>query len=69
MSHPAAIDNHALLVLRAVRNGLARLDDRAETLTVDGQAHNLGLYTDDGSVITTALARELAARLGERERP
>lgn len=57
--------DHALLILRAVREGVATLDDRAEHITIAGETHRLALYTDDGSCLTTAAAAALRRALDD----
>lgn len=55
--------DHALLILRAVRDGAAVLDERAEHITLAGGTHRVALYTDDGSCLTTAAAAALRRAL------
>lgn len=50
---------HAILVLRAVRAGVVTLDAGARHYTFEGVTTPLGLYTDDGSCLTTEAARRI----------
>lgn len=58
---------HALLVLRAVRAGVLVLDERARHYVFEGETKELGLYTDDGSCLSTPMARRIRAAIERAE--
>lgn len=44
---------HAMLLLRSIRAGVAVIDATVDTVTVAGEEFPIGLYTKDGSLLST----------------
>jgi hypothetical protein len=50
---------HAILILRAVRAGVLTLDERAYHYTFQGETRELGLFTGDGSYLSSKMVKRI----------